>query len=64
MQTIFVEINEQLAIGVSLVFQKAGFIKTEIIKDIFGKDRIVTANQWQNPFYFYMEPWAPQHNLV
>ena len=42
---IFVEINEQLAIGVSQVFQKAGFIKTEIIKDIFGKDRIVTANR-------------------
>lgn len=42
---IFVEINEQLAMGVSQVFQKAGFIKTEIIKDIFGKDRIVTATR-------------------
>jgi release factor glutamine methyltransferase len=42
---IFVEINEQLAVGVSQVFQKAGFVKTEIIKDIFGKDRIVTANR-------------------
>lgn len=42
---IFVEINEQLGVGVSQVFQAAGFANTEIIKDLFGKDRIVTATQ-------------------
>lgn len=42
---IFVEINEQLATGVSQVFKAAGFANTEIIKDIFGKDRIVTATR-------------------
>ena len=42
---IFVEINEQLGVGVSQVFQATGFAHTEIIKDLFGKDRIVTATR-------------------
>lgn len=42
---IFVEINEQLGTGVQEVFKRAGFRQTEIILDIFGKDRIVTATR-------------------
>lgn len=42
---ILVEINEQLGTGVSDVFKAAGFTNTEIIKDLFGKDRIVTATR-------------------
>ncbi len=42
---IFVEINEQLGVGVSQVFQATGFANTEIIKDLFGKDRIVTGTR-------------------
>jgi release factor glutamine methyltransferase len=42
---IFVEINEQLATGVCIVFQNHGFTNTRTIKDIFGKDRIVIASQ-------------------
>jgi release factor glutamine methyltransferase len=42
---IFVEINEQLGLAVCEVFRSAGFSKTKIVKDIFKKDRIVTASQ-------------------
>lgn len=42
---IFVEINEQLGTGVEEVFKRAGFTQTEIILDIFSKDRIVTATR-------------------
>jgi release factor glutamine methyltransferase len=42
---IFVEINEQLGLTVCEVFRSAGFSKTKIVKDIFKKDRIVTASQ-------------------
>lgn len=42
---IFVEINEQLGLTVCEVFRSAGFSKTKIVKDIFKKERIVTASQ-------------------
>jgi release factor glutamine methyltransferase len=41
---IFVEINEQLAADVCSVFSAHGFKNASIIKDLFGKDRVVVAS--------------------
>lgn len=40
---IFVEINEQLGNEVKLLFERSGLYSVHIIKDLDGKDRIVTA---------------------
>lgn len=42
---IFVEINEQLSAAVREVFKSEGFVSTQVIQDIFGKDRIVIASR-------------------
>lgn len=42
---IFVEINEQLGNRMSEMFESFGYTKTSIIKDLFGKERIVTASR-------------------
>jgi release factor glutamine methyltransferase len=42
---IFVEINEEFGQEVCAVFQSAGFLNTKIVKDIFGKNRIVIAEK-------------------
>ena len=40
---VFVEINERFGEEVSELFLTAGFKKVQIIKDLQGKNRIVTA---------------------
>lgn len=40
---IYVEMNEALGIPTAAVFKQAGFNNTQIVKDMQGKDRIVTA---------------------
>ncbi len=42
---IFVEINEQLGKMMCDMFEDFGYRNTSIIKDLFGKDRIVTASR-------------------
>jgi release factor glutamine methyltransferase len=42
---IIVEINEQLAEDVCVVFKTYDFVQTKIMKDIFGKNRIVIATR-------------------
>ena len=42
---IFVEINEQLGKMICDMFESFGYRHTNIVKDLFGKDRIVTASR-------------------
>lgn len=42
---IFVEINEQLGKMMCDMFESFGYTKTSIVKDLFGKERIVTASR-------------------
>jgi release factor glutamine methyltransferase len=42
---IFVEINEQLGKMMCEMFESFGYTKTSIVKDLFGKERIVTASR-------------------
>jgi release factor glutamine methyltransferase len=42
---IFVEINEQLGKMMCGMFESFGYTKTNIVKDLFGKERIVTASR-------------------
>lgn len=43
--SIYVEIHENLAQEVQLVFEKRGFKKTEVKKDMQGKDRMIWARK-------------------
>lgn len=40
---LYFEINEKYGIGVKELLQKAGFSEIDVLKDLFGKDRIVRA---------------------
>jgi release factor glutamine methyltransferase len=42
---VFVEINEHFGVDVKMLFEKSGFVDVQIIKDLDGKDRVVSATK-------------------